>query len=172
MIHILRHGRAVCGKPGMPGDWQDGDKWIAPTDDELKDPNIANRVSCHDCLRGGPPPVLCGTCQHCDADDCLLGLTYKHPCPSFLLEDLVPTQHITVKPLTETELNKLADAEIAAHNLLTACDDDVAQALTVLAQQISAHNKKPPYKGPTCKYCGGPVDKEGQVHAGGCGNIG
>lgn len=26
--------------------------------------------------------------------------------------------------------------------------------------------------GPTCKYCGKPVDEEGQVHAGGCGNIG
>ncbi len=26
--------------------------------------------------------------------------------------------------------------------------------------------------GPRCKYCGEPVDEEGQVHAGGCGRVG
>lgn len=28
------------------------------------------------------------------------------------------------------------------------------------------------YKGPRCKYCNGPVDEAGQVHAGGCGGVG
>lgn len=28
LIHILKHGQAMCGKPGVPGDWKDGHRWI------------------------------------------------------------------------------------------------------------------------------------------------
>ncbi len=28
LIHILKHGKALCGKPGVPGDWEDGHRWL------------------------------------------------------------------------------------------------------------------------------------------------
>lgn len=53
------------------------------------------------------------------------------------------------------------DARAVAHAILNWCD--ITESLA---------DSPVPYAGPTCKYCGRPVDKEGQVHAGGCGNIG
>lgn len=81
MIHIVRNGYAICGKPGRPGSWDPRHSFIAPTDEELKDPAIMHRVSCPDCLRGGPP--VKPKCRQCggkgwlyDADDASPGV----PC--------------------------------------------------------------------------------------------
>lgn len=27
-VHVLLGGRALCGKPGVPGEWNDGDRWV------------------------------------------------------------------------------------------------------------------------------------------------
>lgn len=29
VIHILKHGQALCGKPGPPSEWPPGHRWLA-----------------------------------------------------------------------------------------------------------------------------------------------
>ena len=42
MIHVLHHGAAFCGQPGLPKDWPEGDRWVG-----LDHPELSN---CHRCL--------------------------------------------------------------------------------------------------------------------------
>ena len=41
-VHLLDCGRALCGKPGVPGEWNDGDRWV-----RLAHANLAD---CEPCL--------------------------------------------------------------------------------------------------------------------------
>lgn len=42
VIHILHEGSTLCGKPGVPGNWGDGDIWVRVED--------ASKSSCEPCL--------------------------------------------------------------------------------------------------------------------------
>lgn len=44
IVHILQEGRAICGLPGLPVDWPEGNVWIA-----FDDPDAA-RATCTDCV--------------------------------------------------------------------------------------------------------------------------
>lgn len=47
-VHVLHHGRALCGKPGVPGKWEPGHKWVRLDSDE-SGPRSA--VNCDGCMR-------------------------------------------------------------------------------------------------------------------------
>lgn len=49
IVHILHAGHALCGKPGVPGDWGPGHKWVARDTDALGDRSETN---CPGCLAG------------------------------------------------------------------------------------------------------------------------
>lgn len=49
VVHILHAGHALCGKPGVPGDWGPGHKWVARDTDALGDRSETN---CPGCLAG------------------------------------------------------------------------------------------------------------------------
>jgi hypothetical protein len=40
-VHILREGRTLCGKDGLPAEWLDGDRWI--------EDSIAEQATCSAC---------------------------------------------------------------------------------------------------------------------------
>jgi hypothetical protein len=42
IIHILAHGKAFCGKPGLPKDWEKEHFWVSLDD--------AKKINCPDCL--------------------------------------------------------------------------------------------------------------------------
>lgn len=42
IVHILHHGFAMCGKPGVPGSWPKGEVWVRIHDD-------ADRATCGGC---------------------------------------------------------------------------------------------------------------------------
>ena len=52
IVHILYHGQAFCGQPGLPKDWPADHRWVLPSD--RKD------ATCQKCLRvldePNPPP--------------------------------------------------------------------------------------------------------------------
>jgi hypothetical protein len=35
VVHILLHGFAMCGFPGLPCDWPTNHKWVGPYDEHL-----------------------------------------------------------------------------------------------------------------------------------------
>jgi hypothetical protein len=41
LVHILREGRTLCGKDGLPGEWLDEDRWVEDT--------IAEQATCAPC---------------------------------------------------------------------------------------------------------------------------
>lgn len=43
--HILAHGTSLCGLPGVPADWPDGESWVAFIDEEA-----LRRADCVPCL--------------------------------------------------------------------------------------------------------------------------
>lgn len=45
VVHILMHGSAHCGKPGVPGDWSDEHSWVSFQDEEN-----ASAVNCPECI--------------------------------------------------------------------------------------------------------------------------
>ena len=47
VVHILRHGQAICGRSGFPSQWPLGHKWIAHDDEKVGEPGA---VSCRGCL--------------------------------------------------------------------------------------------------------------------------
>ena len=49
VVHILHGGASLCGKPGVPGDWGPGHKWVARDTDALGERSLAN---CPACLAG------------------------------------------------------------------------------------------------------------------------
>jgi hypothetical protein len=46
VVHLLRGGAPLCGKPGPPGHWTDGDRWVAADHDELGPRSAANCTAC------------------------------------------------------------------------------------------------------------------------------
>lgn len=48
-VHIVHLGSALCGKPGPPGNWFDGDRWVPLLGDDPRNPRSA--VTCTGCLR-------------------------------------------------------------------------------------------------------------------------
>src|SRR5918994_586809 len=50
IVHFLRGGSALCGKPGVPGSWGPGHKWVALDHDGF---GGADKVTCEGCLRAG-----------------------------------------------------------------------------------------------------------------------
>lgn len=44
VVHILFHGRALCGQEGLPCDWPPGHKWVGA----VYDPDIGN-ANCERC---------------------------------------------------------------------------------------------------------------------------
>jgi len=49
VVHILHEGWSLCGKPGVPGDWGPGHKWVARDTDAHGE---RTQASCPGCLRG------------------------------------------------------------------------------------------------------------------------
>jgi len=49
VVHILHEGWSLCGKPGLPGDWGPGHKWVARDTDAHGERSEAN---CPGCLAG------------------------------------------------------------------------------------------------------------------------
>jgi len=43
-IHALKHGQTLCRKPGVPGSWKDGHRWVS-----FEDVNVLKLVSCTAC---------------------------------------------------------------------------------------------------------------------------
>jgi hypothetical protein len=52
-VHLLAGGRALCGKPGLPGEWEPGHKWVSATGDEF---GARAEANCAGCL-SKPPPI-------------------------------------------------------------------------------------------------------------------
>lgn len=48
VVHFLLEGRALCGKPGVPGSWGPGHKWVRTDSDEGGPRDAAN---CEACIR-------------------------------------------------------------------------------------------------------------------------
>ncbi len=46
-VHVLNEGRALCGKPGVPGEWGPGHKWVARDHDDYGD---RAEINCDECL--------------------------------------------------------------------------------------------------------------------------
>jgi hypothetical protein len=46
-VHVLHEGRALCGKPGVPGSWGVGHKWVRRDSDEA---GPRSAVNCPGCL--------------------------------------------------------------------------------------------------------------------------
>lgn len=44
-VHLLKHGRSLCGMPGLPKDWPEGHVWVSVKDEEL-----ASEVTCGKCV--------------------------------------------------------------------------------------------------------------------------
>ncbi len=56
VVHLIKHGRALCGKGGLPEDWPRGHCWVS-----FEDIDNAHRVNCPRCmavLRGDPMPEV------------------------------------------------------------------------------------------------------------------
>ena len=49
-VHILIEGRALCGKPGVPGDWRDGHRWVRFEERAT--------ATCDECLSAAWPRVV------------------------------------------------------------------------------------------------------------------
>lgn len=60
-VHILRHGRALCGLEGEPQDWPEGHRWIGFDAWLRRDVEPSERVPlcvrCFAAAKGQPPPV-------------------------------------------------------------------------------------------------------------------
>lgn len=46
-VHLLRGGAPLCGKPGLPGQWEPWHKWVAADHDEL---GVRAEANCEACL--------------------------------------------------------------------------------------------------------------------------
>lgn len=57
-VHVLHEGRALCGKPGVPGSWEPGHKWVYRNHDE-GGPRSA--VNCPGCLVAIGATIVDGT---------------------------------------------------------------------------------------------------------------
>ena len=72
-------------------------------------------------------------------------------------------------------LRKLKDPRLSEAGVLSLAGDTLvaARAAVESAKEWNENTgEQTPITGPTCKYCGGPVSDRGQVHVGGCGNVG
>lgn len=55
-VHALKHGNTLCQKPGIPGSWRDGHRWIS-----FEDPDVMKLVNCTACLEKlRDEPVMVG----------------------------------------------------------------------------------------------------------------
>ncbi len=46
IIHVLHQGRALCGRPDVPSQWNEDEQWV-----RLEDTNLAGAISrCGDCF--------------------------------------------------------------------------------------------------------------------------
>lgn len=61
IVHILLEGRALCGMPGLPGEWPEGHAWLAFNDSGAVD------ASCAVCLSAATHEAL----KHCIPDEIL-----------------------------------------------------------------------------------------------------
>jgi hypothetical protein len=57
-VHLLREGRPLCGKPGAPGEWEGGHRWVLADSDDLGPRNAANCPGCLMALANPLPPSL------------------------------------------------------------------------------------------------------------------
>lgn len=51
-VHILKHGRALCGQPGMPVEWPEDHKWVS-----FEDEANLHEVDCPGCREAFKPPA-------------------------------------------------------------------------------------------------------------------
>lgn len=60
VVHVLREGRALCGRPGIPSEWSDIERWCF---EDQTDRAAEVGALCVDCLAvtlGKPPPSSFG----------------------------------------------------------------------------------------------------------------
>ncbi len=46
IVHLLHEGRALCGKPGVPGEWGPGHQWVSTSSDDYGPRWKANCAGC------------------------------------------------------------------------------------------------------------------------------
>ncbi len=63
MVHILRHGFALCGLAGLPRDWPVGHRWVA-----YNDPTMPSEANCPACIE----PAVTATMRESRADLCAI----------------------------------------------------------------------------------------------------
>lgn len=51
VVHVLLGGQALCGKPGLPGEWEPGHRWVSAVSDDHGPREAAN---CPGCLAVAP----------------------------------------------------------------------------------------------------------------------
>ncbi len=51
VVHLLLGGQALCGKPGLPGEWEPGHRWVSAVNDDHGPREAAN---CPACLAAAP----------------------------------------------------------------------------------------------------------------------
>jgi len=57
-VHILRHGFALCGLPGLPGDWPKANVWVYMEEEEASKVNcVACAARALDIMAGRESPI-------------------------------------------------------------------------------------------------------------------
>ena len=51
LVHILWHGKALCGQPGLPCEWPAGHQWVGLPDVKEQDAEVKSKATwCPGCM--------------------------------------------------------------------------------------------------------------------------
>lgn len=85
MVHILWHGKALCGQPGLPCNWPADHKWVGlPDVKSQKDAVEKTSIWCADCLK-----IYEKTPEGATSEKCKCGGTYvwNRSCGAFVCDN-------------------------------------------------------------------------------------
>jgi hypothetical protein len=108
-VHVLHEGRALCGKPGVPGSWGPGHKWVRRDSDE-GGPRSA--VNCPGCIAAWSKWADTGTWDPFEPepepitpdDHDRAVLAALRDIPAETLQHWIDRHFMTVVPLAQREL--------------------------------------------------------------------